>query len=182
MAVAAFVVAIISVLVTAAGILYARQSVQTARGSEFAAKESADAAKKQAEIWQAHLEIEQRRAHQEMTPILTGVVKKHPVLSRPGLITYQLELHSKTSQPLTSIILYLPDDSWVSVRRGSNGIEHELRYPDLNKPFTKVEPSYPATWPVEITGSRRDAMRAIASCCGENGERWDGIEVLITME
>jgi hypothetical protein len=181
MVVAALVVSIVSALAAAVGLLYARQSVQTARGSEQAAKESADAARKQAEIWAAHLEIEQRRSHREMAQVLAGIVKKHPVANRPGIAAYRLEVYTKTPQPMTSITLRLPADSWVRVTQGPLGIGQDLHYPEPGEPGMKVEPTHPASWDVEIVGSPVGIVTAAASCRTENGQSWDGVEVPISM-
>jgi hypothetical protein len=180
--VAALAVSIVSVLVAVAGVVYARLSVRSARGSEVAAKESAEAAKQLAGTQAARLEIDQSRAHLEMTPVLVGIVRSQPIPSRPGMITYRLEVHVKTPRPLTSLTLQLPADSGVGARRDALGMKQNLIYPEEGKSAPNIGPGHPASWHVEMAGPALAPFSALASCHDANGGIWNGVEVPITLE
>jgi hypothetical protein len=180
--VAAFVVSIVSVLVAVLGVVYARQSVRSARGSELAAKESAEAAKQLAGTQAARLGIDQNRVHLEMTPVLTGIIKRQPIPSRPGMVTYRLEVHVKTPQPLASLALHLPASSRVAATRDALGTAQDLSYPEDGNPSPNIGPGHPASWRVEIADPALSPFSALASCSDESGGTWKGIEVPITLD
>ena len=170
MTVAAFVVSIVGVLAAAAGVVYARQSVRSARASELAAKESAEAARQLAETQAARLKLDQDRAHLEMTPVLMGVIKRQPIPSRPGMVTYRLEVHIKTPQPVVALILRLPENSCVGTTRSSIGMAQDLSYPEPGKPSPSIEPGHPASWRVEVDDLTASHFTALASCRGKKGK------------
>jgi hypothetical protein len=138
MAVAALVVSIVSALAALGaliGLRYSRQSANAAQGSQAAADSAAvsavtaaAAAQAQAEAARRQMENDRARLHREMTPELEGSVRGRQF--GRGVVSYQLEVRAKMSQPLSSLRLTLPAGGPIAQRRGAMEMRHDLFYPD----------------------------------------------------
>lgn len=197
MAIVALIVAIVSALGTVAGAVMSRRAASAAQQSADAsdksataavrsaeaAKAQADAALMQAQAQQRQLAIEEEHNHEAKTPVLVGVVKASPAPTRPGVTTYRLEVQVKTRQPLQSVTLELPVDSWVAPSGvGVIRMARLLSHPQPGRRAELIRPGKPAWWAVAVDGEPSGSVTATAKCRDEYGEEWDHVEVPISME
>jgi hypothetical protein len=196
MAIAALMVAILSVLATAASIIYARRSAGAAQASALAAQTSATAAlaqaaaaedqalaakaqvvaaEAQAQAAIRQLKIDQERLHRERTPVLDGAVTERH-LSR-GVTDHKLEIRLRSGPSLASITLRLNASSGISRATWGLGMGHDLHYPESAGSRVTISQEHPASWVVAVADDAPDTVMLTASCRDEAGAVWDGVDV-----
>jgi hypothetical protein len=162
MNIASFVLAVVAIVISAAGIVYAKRSAGSAQRAADAARRSAAAA-------ESSLRIEERRRHEERRPKLSGEVS-----SPDGGHSYQLTITlDPDSCSLTALEVAIRPEQGVCFRRGFSGVRLPHRsdviplrafaYDRTNKP-TGVKPGETVFWWAELAKEYKDLIQVDATC------------------
>jgi hypothetical protein len=115
--VAAFIVSIVAVLVSAGSVFYARRLDQSARAIEKSASKAADAASNSADAAYMSMWIESDRHHRERRPRLTARF----AWLQDDLWQLHITLHIEDS-PLSDMTVDLLEGQWIVFKPGSRGV------------------------------------------------------------
>ena len=166
MAVAALVVSILAILISALSALYTRRSAKAEEGT---------------------LAIETARRLKERQPQLSARIEKIGI--SPD--TYQLRVTLDSDEPLRALDIEMEWAQGFAFQIGSFGIypsepnEVPLRAfaHDMsdNKP-AGIMPRKSMTWRLALPGTDIGPVRLEATCYGEHGERWERVLIVAELE